>query len=199
MVKLFAAGDLHSDRIRAKELAQKAIDYEADLIVLNGDLVEEHDTEGVIGYFTRTGKPVIIVPGNHDWLATEFLAERYKALNLHGKSVIFRNIGLFGCGGANIGPHMLLESEIYNLVKKTHGELNTTKRILVSHVHPSGTQMERLSDFVKGSIGLRKAIESTKPDIVLCGHVHEAEGIEEKIGNTRIINVGKRGKLIDIN
>jgi len=26
----------------------------------------------------------------------------------------------------------------------------------------------------------------------------EAEGIEEKIGNTRVINVGKSGKIIDI-
>jgi len=28
--------------------------------------------------------------------------------------------------------------------------------------------------------------------------VREAEGIEEKIGNTLVINVGKRGKLIEL-
>jgi Icc-related predicted phosphoesterase len=58
--------------------------------------------------------------------------------------------------------------------------------------------MESFSHFVKGSIGLRKAIEATKPDVVFCGHVHEAEGIEEKIGNTLVINVGKKGKIIEL-
>ena len=58
--------------------------------------------------------------------------------------------------------------------------------------------MEQFSEFVPGSKGLRRAIEMTKPDIVICGHVHEAEGIEEMVGKTRVINVGKKGKLIEL-
>jgi len=37
-------------------------------------------------------------------------------------------------------------------------------------------------------------IDKFKPDILLCSHVHEAEGIEEKVGKTKVINVGKKGK-----
>ena len=45
---------------------------------------------------------------------------------------------------------------------------------------------------------IRKAIAKFKPDIMLSVHIHEAEGIEEKIGKTRVINIGKKGKIIEI-
>jgi Icc-related predicted phosphoesterase len=41
-------------------------------------------------------------------------------------------------------------------------------------------------------------MQKFKPDILLCGHVHEAEGLEETIGKTRIINVGRNGKIINL-
>ena len=45
---------------------------------------------------------------------------------------------------------------------------------------------------------VKKAIEKFHPDLLLCSHVHEAEGIEEKIGKTKVISVGKKGKIIKI-
>ena len=69
---------------------------------------------------------------------------------------------------------------------------------MVTHVHPSGTKMEKFTSIFHGSEGVRKAIKKFKPDILLCSHVHEAEGIEEKVGKTKVINVGKKGKIIDI-
>lgn len=197
MTRIFAAGDLHSDRLRAKLLAKQAVEQKADLILLNGDIVEEDDSEGIVNYFVKTGKPVFLIPGNHDWIATEFLAQKYKVVNLHGKSIMHNSLGIFACGGSNMGQ--LTENEIYQTIKEAHSKLTfPLKKILVSHVHPAGTKMETFSKFVKGSTGLRKAIEATKPDLVICGHAHEAEGIEEKIGNSLVINVGKKGKLIEL-
>jgi Icc-related predicted phosphoesterase len=69
---------------------------------------------------------------------------------------------------------------------------------MVTHVHPSGTLMEKLTSIFPGSDGIKKAVEKFKPDLLLCSHVHEAEGIEEKLGKTKVINVGKKGKIIDI-
>ena len=65
-------------------------------------------------------------------------------------------------------------------------------------MHPSETRMEKLSDFVPGSPGLRKAVKEFKPDIVLCSHVHEAEGLEEMIGKSKILNVGRHGKIFEL-
>ena len=71
-------------------------------------------------------------------------------------------------------------------------------KIMVTHVHPSDSKIEKFSQFFPGSTGIKKAIDRFKPDILLCGHVHEAEGIEEMIGTTRVINVGRKGKIIEI-
>ena len=69
---------------------------------------------------------------------------------------------------------------------------------MVTHVHPDKSKIEKFTKVFPGSSGVRKAIEKFHPDILLCSHVHEAEGIEEKIGKTKVINVGKKGKIIEI-
>ncbi|PIN76009.1 hypothetical protein COV18_01130 [Candidatus Woesearchaeota archaeon CG10_big_fil_rev_8_21_14_0_10_37_12] len=197
MVRIFAAGDFHGDKSIAAKLAKQAVDENADVIVLNGDIVEDHKPEGIVHYFIKTGKPVFLVPGNHDWLATDFLAAQYNATNLHGKHHKQENVSLLGCGGTNAGIHLLTEQEIYDTVQEVNKNASG-KKVLITHIHPAGTLMEKFSQWVQGSTGLRKAIEKIQPDFVICGHVHEAEGIEEKIGKTTVINVGKQGKLIEL-
>ena len=51
---------------------------------------------------------------------------------------------------------------------------------------------------LKNDIWLYKVSKKFKPDILLSGHIHEAEGLQEKIGKTKIISVGKKGKIIEI-
>ncbi len=198
--KLLAAGDFHGDKSAAKKLADLAEKENVDLVILNGDLVEEQDTSGIIGPFVAKKKKVIILPGNHETIATtDFLAELYNVTNLHGYYIKFNDIGLFGCGGANVGLSQLSENEIYETLKKGFDKIkDLPKKIMVTHIHPAGSLMENFSKFVKGSVGLRKAIDKFKPDILICGHVHEAEGIEEIVGKTKVINVGKKGKIIYI-
>jgi Icc-related predicted phosphoesterase len=55
-----------------------------------------------------------------------------------------------------------------------------------------------MSLFVTPSNAVRKAIEQFQPDIAICGHVHEAAGIEEKIGKTTVINVSRKEKIFEI-
>jgi len=196
MVKILAAGDFHGDVSTAKKLASQAIFENVDFIILNGDIVEEDNVDNIVGHFKATGKPVFLVPGNHDFLATDFLSQKYKVRNLHGDSAIYDGIAFLGCGGANVGLHNLTEQEIYETIKNVQ-HTGARKSVLITHVHPSDTKMERFSKFIPGSSGLRQAIDAFKPDFVLCGHVHEAEGIEEKIGTTTLINVGKQGKILE--
>ena len=70
------------------------------------------------------------------------------------------------------------------------------KKIMVTHMHALGSKSE-FSGF-EGSSGIRKAIEKLQPDIFIHSHIHEAEGIEEKIGKTRVINVGRKGRILEI-
>ncbi len=199
-MRILAAGDIHGDSSLAKKLAEKAKKEKADLVILCGDITDSFQkTEGLIGPFLKKNKKVLLIPGNHDGFATvDFLAELYGVKNIHGYSVKYEDIGIFGCGGANIGLERLQENEIYSVLKKGFDKIkNLKKKIMVTHVPPSNTLMEK---FVPGagSKGVKEAVKKFKPDILLCSHLHEAEGIEEKLGKTKIINVGKKGKIIEV-
>ncbi len=200
-MKILAAGDLHGDTRRVEQLAEKAEKEQVDLVVLCGDLTQnDESTKGLIGPFLKKNKKVIIIPGNHETLATaDFLAKLYDVTNLHGQSIKADNIGLFGCGGANIGVGQLTEKEIFETLNKGFQNIKEIeKKIMITHVHPTNTQMEKFSEFVPGSKGVEKAIRELKPDLLLCSHVHEAEGIEEMLDQTKVINVGREGKIINL-
>lgn len=200
-LKILAFGDVHGDSRLAQKLAAKAEKEKVDLVILCGDITNfDKNYQNIIGPFVKRKKKVLLIPGNHDSFATaDFLAEVYGVKNIHGYSVRYKDIGIFGCGGANIGLEQLDEKEIYLLLKKGFDKIKyLKKRIMVTHVHPTGTTIEKFSHFVPGSTGIRKAIEKLKPDLLLCSHVHEAEGLEEKVGKTKVVNVGSQGKIFEI-
>ncbi|MGM5484884.1 MAG: metallophosphoesterase family protein [Nanobdellota archaeon] len=200
-MRIFAAGDIHGDISLSRKLANKAVENSADLVVLCGDLTNmEKSTDYIIGPFKEAGKKVLIIPGNHESEATaDFLAELYDIKNLHGYSTRYGETGFFGCSGVNLGLHKMPEEEIFTNFSDAHEGISyLDKKVMVSHVHPTGSRMEQLSDFVKGSHGVRKAAEEFSPDLLLCSHVHEAEGIEEKIGSTSVVNVGRQGRILDL-
>jgi Icc-related predicted phosphoesterase len=207
-MRIMSAGDLHGDMGLAKKLAQRATDEKVDLVILCGDITEgDEKTDNMIGPFLKHNKKVLLVPGNHESLATvDFLSQVYGIKNLHGYSVRVidpkvdnRHIGVFGCSGVNIGIHQITDKDAYDLLKKGHEYIKDSEfKIMVSHVHPSGTKMERFTQFFEGSKAVRRAIEKFQPDIMFCSHVHEAEGLEEKIGKTKVINVGSKGMIFDV-
>ena len=175
-MKILAAGDLHGDTRLAKKLASEAKKEMVDLVILAGDLTyAETSTRGLIEPFAKAKQEVLIVPGNHETIATiDFLMQLYPNLkSLHGYSVKKGNIGIFGCGGANIGLFMLKEKEIYDLLKRGFdGVKGTRKKMMVTHVHPAETLIGQFTRFFPGSEGVKKAIERFKPDIALCSHLH---------------------------
>ncbi len=205
-LKILAAGDIHGDTGLTKKLAEKAKKEKVDIVILTGDLTFGNEpVNGLLKPFEKEKKQVLLIPGNHEPVSTiNFLSEVYSNVkSLHSYSVRFkskeRDVGIFGAGSSNIGIFQISERKIYNLLKKGFEKVkNSKKKIMVTHVHPSNTLIEKFTDFFKGSSGVERAIKKFKPDIALCSHVHEAAGIEEKIGNTRVINVGKKGKIIEV-
>ncbi len=198
-LKILAASDIHGNSKLVKKLAEKAEKENVDLVVLCGDITGFVETKNIIKPFKEKNKRILIVPGNWDSFATaDFLASIYGVKNIHGYSVQYENIGFFGAGGAEgPGPGRISEKEIFETLKKAHaGIKNIEKKIMVTHMHPSPSLSE-LSG-IKGSEAITKAIKEFKPDFLLHGHIHETSGIEEKIGSTKVINVGREGKIIEI-
>lgn len=197
--RILAAADLHGDSKLAKALASKAEKEKVDLVVLCGDITGWTETKNIISPFKNRHQKVILLPGNWDSFATtDFLAEVYGVRNIHGYSVKYENVGFFGAGGAEgPGPGRVSEKELMSTLKKAHSHLKgIEKKIMITHQHPSGS----LSEFsgIEGSKSISKAIKEFKPNILIHGHIHEAEGADEKIGSTRVINVGRKGKIIEI-
>jgi uncharacterized protein len=199
-MRILGAGDLHGDVGLAKKLSERALKEKVDLVLLCGDLIDDDSVENILAPFKEKNLKMLIISGNHESVAAaEFLAYINKAKHLHGYSVRYEDIGIFGCGSANIGINGIPEKEIFYMLRKGHDRISYLKKtIMMTHVHPSGSQMEKLSNFVRGSTGVREAIDKFHPDILFCSHVHEAEGLEEQIGTTRVINVGAKGKIIDL-
>jgi len=198
--KILAVGDIHGDTGLVKKLAEKAKKENVDLVILAGDLTfMDQSTKNIIGPFVKAKKPVVLIPGNWDSIATaDFLAEMYpNTKNIHGYSFRKGNLGIFGAGSGNIGINQIKDSEIFDLLKRGHENIkDLDKKIMVTHMHPRGSKAE-FSGF-PGSRAVRKAIKEFKPDILISAHIHEAAGIEEKIGKTKVINVSRKEKIFEI-
>jgi len=198
--KVMAVGDIHGDSRLMKKLAEQAKKEHVDIVILAGDLTyAEKEFKDVIKPFTDLKKQVLLIPGNHESVATvDFLAQIYAPTkNIHGYSFTKENLGIFGAGGADIGIHTINDSEIYDLLRKGNDSVKgLDKKIMVTHIHPLGTKSE-FSGF-KGSKAVRRAIEKFQPDVAICAHIHEAAGMEDMIGKTRVINVSRKGKIFEV-
>jgi Icc-related predicted phosphoesterase len=77
-------------------------------------------------------------------------------------------------------------------------DCQTTRSVLLSHLPPLGSgvdtiggQRHRYSGYPWGSISVRTHIRRAAPELVACGHIHEASGVE-RLGETVCVNPGLR-------
>jgi len=198
--KILAIGDIHGDTGLVKKLAEKAVKEEVDLVILAGDLTfAEQSTKNIIGPFIKAKKQVLVIPGNHESIATiDFLAEMYpNTKSIHGYSFRKEDLGIFGAGTADCGIHQIKDSEIFSLLKKGHENIkDLNKKIMVTHMHPEGSKAEFSG--LRGSKAIRKAIKEFQPNFLITSHIHEAAGLEEQMGKTRVINVSRKEKIFEI-
>lgn len=198
--KILAVGDIHGDTGLVKKLAEKAQKENVDLVILAGDLtLAESSTKNIVGPFIKAKKQVLLIPGNHESIATaDFLAEMYpNTKNIHGYSFRKDDLGVFGAGAGDIGINQINDSEIFALLKRGHENIkDLKKKIMVTHMHPKGSKAE-FSGFL-GSRAVRKAVEKFKPNVLISAHIHEAGGLEEYAGKTKIINVSRKEKIFEI-
>lgn len=197
-LRILAAGDLHGSRDLAEKLAKKAKKEKVDLVVLAGDIhgpVE--DSKGLIGPFLKRKKKVVFVPGNWDTsIEAASIRNIYDIKNLDGYYVNYNGVSILGVGNPDFELEMD-DKKAWEKLKRNFEKISVgNKKVLVSHVHPHGGKAE-FSGF-PGSKALRKAIDKFKPDLVIASHVHEAEGIEEMIGKSRVIQVGRRGRVVEV-
>lgn len=198
-LRILAASDIHGDTRATKRLAERASKEHVDVVVLCGDITGLLETPNLIKPFKDKGHKVLLLPGNWDSFATtDFLAQFYGMKNIHGYAARYEHVGFFGAGGADIGPFSSVsERELMKTLEQAHAGLHGIERkVMVTHMHPQGSMSEFSG--IEGSAAIRRAIKKFKPDVLLHGHIHEASGADSVLDGTRVINVGKKGVIIEI-
>jgi len=195
--KILAASDFHGDSTTTKRLAEQAKKENVDLVILAGDLFGAIESKNILKPFTDRKQKVVFVPGN--WESSEtanFLSRLYGIKNIGDHYLKYGNIGIFGIGSPDWQMNIDNNKTFKKLKQDFEKIKNLEKKIMVSHINPANTKSEFSG--IAGSKEIRKAIDEFQPDIFISGHIHEAEGITETIGKTKIFNIGKKGKIIEI-
>jgi hypothetical protein len=195
--KVLAASDFHGDASASKKLAEKAEKEDVDLVVLAGDITGIVESDNILKPFVDKKKKVVFVPGNWESSETaDFLSKLYGIKNVGEHYVKYGDVGVFGIGSPD-WSFDIDDKKTFKKLKKDFEKIkDLEKKIMVSHINPAGTKSEFSG--VAGSEELRKAIDEFQPDLFISGHIHEAEGMEEKVGKTKVVSVGKKGTVIEI-
>ncbi len=215
-MRLIGCGDIHMTPANLVKI--DGIDM-ADLLIVNGDLTnygKRGDAKTVLEQILTIIPHIAAQVGNLDHFEINDYLEGLE-MNMHNQARIFEGtVCLIGIGGSNPTPFKTptefsekeLEEiahqgfsqaeEMLELAEQLHNHHIPT--IFVSHTPPINTNVDKISSGAHvGSAAIRKIIEKYQPELCLCGHIHEAAGID-KIGKTPIFNPGmvSKGGYVDI-
>jgi hypothetical protein len=200
--------DLHREEACLDYLKAFLEKEKFDAVLCCGDLQQADFASDVFDLIASFKIPCFCVFGNIDSQPVIDVISR-KAILVHRRTYNLREflpknldakkLKIAGIGGAIIGGLNTIqeytEGEFEQILSALDADENT---ILVCHTPPEG-----FFDFIagksRGSVSLKRFIELKKPLAVVCGHLHEFEGVE-KLGPTLIIKVatmqkGKAAKL----
>lgn len=211
-MRILGMADLHGRMERLIPITG----LDVDLIAFCGDLHNlgtRKEARQVARALAELGAPVLIVPGNMD--PRDFsipLWEDEGLVVLHRRSHRFRDAGFVGMGGivarnpSRLGDHDRFyhrEDDVGPPLIEAFSDIAECRRkVLLTHQPPQGILDLTYDGAVTGSRGLKRFIEEYKPDLHICGHIHEARGVA-KLGPTTIVNVGEmrmgHSALIEMN
>jgi Icc-related predicted phosphoesterase len=199
-LKILVLSDFHGSSQAFNHAAAKMAEPTMDLAIICGDVTNfgsVEEAKKLLALVSKTELPVLYVPGNCDppQLTRE---EMGHAKCIHDTCMKVQDVAFFGVGGSPPTPFRtpfeLSEGEIDLLLHHGFDQCSrggkTSRTVLVSHSPPRGTCLDLTSGGEHvGSSSVRRFVEEKRPALVLCGHIHEASGLD-KIGSSVIVNPG---------
>ena len=195
-MKILAISDPHGNYSKIKTMIERAGDF--DLVVIVGDITNFGPDEKVNELVEMFDKPVLAIPGNCDQRSILNALDSSKAANLHRKTEQIGEIRFIGLGGSNPTPfNTPFELSEEEIEKALEGMVCSAEKaedcgtiVLLTHAPPYGAR-DKLPFGHVGSKAISKFVD--RVDLVVCGHIHEAKGIE-KVGGTVVVNPGEACK-----
>lgn len=194
-MKILALTDIHGKYETALRIIR---DESPDLIVIGGDLTTIGTLREAADALTMFGKlcrNMVCVAGNMDLPEHDDMFFQL-GCSINGRGKIFDNVGFFGVSAAPHSPlktpYEISEERIMALARSGHAEVaGAPVKIFVPHAPPHGTRLDVIqSGLHVGSTAVRDFIAEHKPDVTICGHIHEARGTDE-IAGARVVNCGQ--------
>jgi len=198
-VKLLAFSDLHRDLGQAASLVEMSV--EADVVIAAGDFASVHEgLEETIGALAAIEKPTVLVPGNNETedALREATSDWAAATVLHGGGATIEGVEFYGLGaGVPVTPW----GWSFDLDDEAAAQMLAgcpENAVLVLHSPPEGHCDANGSGDHFGSPALLAVIETKRPQLAVCGHIHESWGCESQIGTTPLRNLGPKGTWLEI-
>jgi len=195
-MRLLAFSDVHRNDRTARKLADMAAD--ADVVVAAGDFADLHiGLDKLIDMLVVIETPTVLVPGNNETEdALREACQGWKAATvLHGEGKTIDGVDFYGLGGGI--PTTPWDWSFDLTEEEAEAKLAETPEggVLVVHSPPKG-HLDGPREL--GSEAILSAIQEKRPRVAICGHVHEDGGKEDRIGPTRLYNVGPEGTFIEV-
>ena len=197
-MKIFAFTDNHADLDSISVVASSAKDV--DLFVCLGDIT--WFGQGMIEMLEAINnlpKPVILLHGNHEYLPElQETAKKFKNITVtHKEMHIIGEYTFLSFGGDGFSRR---DPEFEKAAEKFKKKItNNKKTILLLHGPPFETNLDvPFANYHSGSESYRTFIEEVQPCLVLCGHIHECEGVSDYINDSLVMNPGIYGERIDL-
>ncbi len=202
-MKILVISDVHGEY--NENLYNYLDNNDIELLLITGDITNFGPLDFVGEFINKIFEydcDVMAIPGNCDPEGICNAITESGAFCLHNEIVSYGDVVLFGYGGSNPTPFdtpgeiddSKIRDDVFELISSynaIHNEESPKIRILVTHAPPINTDADLTSggDHV-GSHGVSSAIQEFKPEINVCGHIHEAKSICQIGDTTKVANPG---------
>lgn len=199
MLLLFS--DVHTDLEACRSLVARSAD--ADVVVCAGDLAAMREgLQPVVDTLSDIEIPSVLVAGNGesaDELTAACDGAGWESAHvLHGSGVEIDGVAFWGIGGGipitPFGPWSwdFSEDEARELLADC-----PEGGVLVSHSPPYGYVDVSRGEHL-GSRAVLEVVEEKQPRLVVCGHIHSCWEQESTIGDSRVVNAGPEGMVVEV-
>jgi Icc-related predicted phosphoesterase len=197
-MRILVFSDIHNDLPALRRLMATDADY----YVTAGDLVSwERGLESCGEILKAKAGKVWVIPGNHESAdLVSLFCTKYGLRDIHDDLFELDGVWFGGLGYSSPTPFNTPgEYSEEQLARRLSRFTGVDNLIMICHAPPYGTDLDRVREGLHaGSESVKYFIDSTQPEYFFCGHIHEAEGKEIRMGKTTAINVGKRGYLLEL-
>ncbi len=197
-MRLLAFTDTHGDTSVFESMKRKIEGQDVDMALCCGDMTNfGRNQKEMVDAIASLRLPTLLIHGNHETPESlEKDCQRHEHLIfLHSSAYRVDNHIILGYGGDGFSLH---DKSFKNVSKKFKKDIKKDDKIIVMFHGPPNGVLDVNFTSNTGNKDYRDFIDEVKPDLVLCGHIHESSGMRKILGKTKVVNPGPVGMILEV-